>query len=216
MRWYIRRQWSGHRVLCFPSKWSNLLVFFHNGTSANKPSCCMRFCAEYRQCKQDFWPKLFITRCTLFPSSTRRNPMPTIQVIRARYVNQELCLIGKITIDFLWNFFCVFSAFINSLLSESTEVAINQLLTHLPLLRPSNVECKQCYLAAIPELVNQCSKSGLYIEQAQQLLGYTLIHPAITSQDRRSLTQWLRHIEERISSAPPIHSLEEYTNAPIR
>ncbi|XP_043288548.1 protein Smaug homolog 1 isoform X2 [Venturia canescens] len=107
-------------------------------------------------------------------------------------------------------------AFINSLLSEPTEVAINQLLTHLPLLRPGDVECKQCYLAAIPELVNQCSNSGLYIEQVQQLLGYTLIHPAITSQDRRPLTQWLRHIEEKISTSPPINSLEEYTNNSAR
>ncbi|XP_012278862.1 protein Smaug homolog 1 [Orussus abietinus] len=107
-------------------------------------------------------------------------------------------------------------AFINSLLSESTEVAINQLLTHLPLLRPGNVECKQCYLVAIPELVSHCVTTGQYTEQIQQLLSYTLIHPAITSQDRRSLTQWLRHLEERISGTPPIHSLEEYTNTPSR
>ncbi|XP_034947735.1 protein Smaug homolog 1 [Chelonus insularis] len=103
-------------------------------------------------------------------------------------------------------------AFINSLLSESTEVAINQLLAHLPLLRPGNVECKQCYLVAIPELVSHCVSTGQFTEQTQQLLSYTLIHPAITSQDRRSLTQWLRHLEERISGTPPIHSLEEYTN----
>lgn len=107
-------------------------------------------------------------------------------------------------------------AFINSLLSESTEVAINQLLTHLPLLRPGNIECKQCYLVAIPELVSHCVTTGQYTEQTQQLLSYTLIHPAITSQDRRSLTQWLRHLEERISGTPSIHSLEEYTNTSIR
>ncbi|XP_008543271.1 protein Smaug [Microplitis demolitor] len=103
-------------------------------------------------------------------------------------------------------------AFINSLLSESTEVAINQLLAHLPLLRPGNVECKQCYLVAIPELVSHCVSTGQFTEQTQQLLSYTLIHPAITSQDRRSLTQWLKHLEERITGTPPIHSLEEYTN----
>jgi hypothetical protein len=106
--------------------------------------------------------------------------------------------------------------FINSLLSESTEVAINQLLTHLPLLRPGNVDCKQCYLVAIPELVNHCVSTGQYTEQTQQLLSYTLIHPAITSQDRRTLTLWLRQLEERISGTPPINSLEEYTSAPIR
>ncbi|XP_012264559.1 protein Smaug homolog 1 [Athalia rosae] len=107
-------------------------------------------------------------------------------------------------------------AFINSLLSETTETAINQLLTHLPLLRPGNSECKQCYLVAIPELVSHCVSTGQYTEQTQQLLSYTLIHPAITSQDRRSLTQWLRHLEERISGTPPIHSLEEYTTTTPR
>lgn len=106
-------------------------------------------------------------------------------------------------------------AFINSLLSETTEVAINQLLTHLPLLRPGNVECKQCYLVAIPELISHCLTTGQYTEQAQQLLSYTLIHPAITSQDRRSLTQWLRHLEDRISTQPA-HNVEDFANPATR
>ncbi|XP_066589369.1 protein Smaug homolog 1 isoform X2 [Prorops nasuta] len=106
--------------------------------------------------------------------------------------------------------------FVNSLLSESTEVAINQLLTHLPLLRPGNVDCKQCYLVAIPELVSHCISTGQFTEQTQQLLSYTLIHPAITSQDRRSLTLWLRHLEERISGTAPIPNLDEYTNTSTR
>ena len=110
------------------------------------------------------------------------------------------------------------TAFINSLLSESTEVAINQLLTHLPLLRPGNVECKQCYLLVIPELISHCVSTGQYTEQTQQLLSYTLIHPAITSQDRRTLTQWLKQLEDRISNPQPTHNIEEYTNTntPIR
>ncbi|XP_015184329.1 PREDICTED: protein Smaug homolog 1 [Polistes dominula] len=106
-------------------------------------------------------------------------------------------------------------AFIGSLLSESTDVAINQLLTHLPLLRPGNIECKQCYLVAIPELVSHCVSTGQFTEQTQQLLSYTLIHPAITSQDRRSLTQWLKHLEERISGTT-IPNLEEYTSTTTR
>lgn len=109
------------------------------------------------------------------------------------------------------NDFQYFAGFINSLLSEPTEVAINQLLTHLPLLRPGNVECKQCYLSVIPELISHCVSTGQYTEQTQQLLSYTLIHPAITSQDRRTLTQWLRQLEDRISSAP-IHNIDEYTH----
>nr|XP_012229962.1 PREDICTED: protein Smaug homolog 1 isoform X2 [Linepithema humile] len=107
-------------------------------------------------------------------------------------------------------------SYINSLLTESTEVAINQLLTHLPLLRPGNIECKQSYLVAIPELVSHCVSTGQFTEQTQQLLSYTLIHPAITSQDRRSLTQWLRHLEDRISGTPSITGFEDYPNTPIK
>ncbi|XP_023315914.1 protein Smaug homolog 1 isoform X2 [Trichogramma pretiosum] len=103
--------------------------------------------------------------------------------------------------------------FINSLLGESTEVAINQLLTHLPLLRPGNVECKQCYLLVIPELISHCVTTGQYTEQTQQLLSYTLIHPATTSQDRRTLTQWLKQLEERISTSQPNYNAEDYNSS---
>lgn len=106
--------------------------------------------------------------------------------------------------------------YITSLMSESTEIAINQLLTHLLLLRPGNIECKQSYLLAIPELVSHCVSTGQFTEQTQQLLSYTLIHPAITNHDRRSLTQWLRHLENRISGTSPITGLEDYPNTPIR
>lgn len=103
------------------------------------------------------------------------------------------------------------AAYVNSLMSESTEVALTHLLTHLPLLRPGNLECKQAYLVVIPELVSHCVTTGQYTEQTQQLLSYTLIHPAITNQDRRSLTQWLRHLENRISGTTPIN-LEDYAS----
>lgn len=106
--------------------------------------------------------------------------------------------------------------YINSLSAESTEIAINQLLTHLPLLKPGNVECKKSYLVAIPELVNHCVSTGQYTEQTQQLLSYTLIHPAINGQDRRLLTQWLRDLEDRISSTPPISGFEDYPNTQMR
>ncbi|KAL0127172.1 hypothetical protein PUN28_005451 [Cardiocondyla obscurior] len=106
--------------------------------------------------------------------------------------------------------------YINSLTSESTEIAINQLLTHLPLLKPGNVECKKSYLVAIPELVNHCVSTGQYAEKTQQLLSYTLIHPAITTQDRRLLSQWLHTLEDRISSTPPVTNFDDYSNSSMR
>lgn len=101
------------------------------------------------------------------------------------------------------------------MLSETTETAINLLLTHLPLLRPGNVECKQSYFVVIPELINHCVATGQFTEQTQQLLSYTLIHPAFSSHDRRTLSQWLRQLEDKIS-AQPIQNIEEYTNTPLR
>ncbi|XP_011868498.1 PREDICTED: protein Smaug homolog 1 [Vollenhovia emeryi] len=105
--------------------------------------------------------------------------------------------------------------YINSLSSESTETAITELLTHLPLLKAGNLECKNSYLVAIPELVSHCVSTGQYTEKTQQLLSYTLIHPAIDNQDRRLLTQWLKDLEERISNTPPGSGYED-PNTSIR
>lgn len=44
--------------------------------------------------------------------------------------------------------------FVSGLLSESKEVAMTQLLLHLPLLRPGNREAKHCYLAVVPIMLN--------------------------------------------------------------
>ncbi|XP_011301123.1 protein Smaug homolog 1 [Fopius arisanus] len=107
-------------------------------------------------------------------------------------------------------------AFINSLVTEPTDNAIHQLLMHLPLLRPGNAECKRAYLVVIPEILSHALQTPRYTEQTQQLLSYTLIHPAITNQERRSLSQLMKHLQDRISCSPAIHSLDEYTNTPIR
>lgn len=101
-------------------------------------------------------------------------------------------------------------------MSETTKVAIHELLVHLPLLKAGNRECKLAYLNAIPELVNHCVNTGQYTYQAQQLLSYTLIHPAISCHDRRSLSQWLRHLEDRISNTPTLPNMEEYNAVPAQ
>ncbi|XP_011349459.2 protein Smaug isoform X2 [Ooceraea biroi] len=104
--------------------------------------------------------------------------------------------------------------YIGKLIGSDMQQALSKLLLHLPLLNPSNAECKACYLRVIPELVNYCVTTGQFTEQTQQLLSYTLIHPAITSQDRRFLTQWLKDLEDRISSStvPVTCAVEDYSN----
>lgn len=150
----------------------------------------------------------------------RKDKNNEVDTNKSKYINDKNSIIVFVNIENLFNSIinnANFTVYINSLLSETTEVAINQLLTHLPLLRPGNVECKQCYLLVIPELISHCLTTRQYTEQTQQLLSYTLIHPAITSQDRRTLTQWLRQVEDRISNPQPIPNVEDYSNnTPIR
>lgn len=104
-------------------------------------------------------------------------------------------------------------AYINSLSTESKETAVTQLLSHLPLLRPGNEDAKAQYLSLIPKILAHSIAHSVHIEESRQLLSYSLIHPAISSEDRRSLTLWLRQLEDQIHNyalypvAPSITSL---------
>jgi hypothetical protein len=90
-------------------------------------------------------------------------------------------------------------AFINSLCNESKENAVSQLLAHLPLLRPGNMEAKAEYLKIIPKVLAHSIDYGIHIEESRQLLSYSLIHPAINSDERSQFTLWLGHLEERLT-----------------
>lgn len=95
-------------------------------------------------------------------------------------------------------------AYIERLSREPKEQALGQLLGLLPLLSPGNQEAKAAYLSLIPQVLAHAldCRPPLLVEGARQLLSYSLIHPAISSRDdRRLLTLWLRHLEERISAS---------------
>ncbi|CAN7999834.1 unnamed protein product, partial [Ixodes hexagonus] len=95
-------------------------------------------------------------------------------------------------------------AYIERLSREPKEQALGQLLGLLPLLTPGNQEAKAAYLSLIPQVLAHAldCRPPLLVEGARQLLSYSLIHPAISSRDdRRLLTLWLRHLEERISAS---------------
>lgn len=105
-----------------------------------------------------------------------------------------------------------------SQLAESKDSGAADLLYHLPLLRPSNTEAKMQYLSLIPKVLAQAvasagSQQSTALENARQLLSYTLIHPAVTVEERRALTHWLRTLEERLADhhrrpppPPPTHT----------
>lgn len=62
---------------------------------------------------------------------------------------------------------------------------MQQLLLLLPLLRPGNLEAKSRFLAAIPIVLTHSVESGENLSEAKQLISYSLIHPALVSEDRK-------------------------------
>ncbi|XP_055941080.1 protein Smaug homolog 1-like isoform X1 [Argiope bruennichi] len=102
--------------------------------------------------------------------------------------------------------------YISNLSTESKETAVIRLLSHLPLLRPGNEEAKSRYLELIPKILAHSIRHSVHIEESRQLLSYSLIHPAISNEDRCSLTQWLRQLEDRIHNNDVYSSIPSTTN----
>lgn len=88
-------------------------------------------------------------------------------------------------------------AYISALCGEPKEAAVSWLLNHLPLLRPGNNEAKAEYLAILPKVLAHSIENSCHIEESRQLLSYSLIHPAITTEERAQFTAWLSALEEQ-------------------
>lgn len=82
---------------------------------------------------------------------------------------------------------------------------MKNMLFHLPLLHPGNEEAKYQYLSLIPKILAHSIENSVHIEESRQLLSYSLLHPAISDEDRRSLSQWLRHLEDSIHNCSSIY-----------
>ncbi|XP_036367457.1 protein Smaug homolog 1-like isoform X2 [Octopus sinensis] len=89
--------------------------------------------------------------------------------------------------------------YISQLCSESKETAVKQLLSHLPLLRSGNADAKRAYLQIIPQVLSYSIDNRVHIEESRQLLSFSLIHPAITSDERFQFRDWLSFLEERFA-----------------
>uniref|UniRef100_A0A3Q3JC54 Protein Smaug homolog 1 n=1 Tax=Monopterus albus TaxID=43700 RepID=A0A3Q3JC54_MONAL len=83
---------------------------------------------------------------------------------------------------------------------ESKERVISLVLTHLPLLKPGNVEAKGEYMRLLPRILAHTIEHGHHLEESRQLLSYALIHPATSLEDRAALALWLNHLEERAAA----------------
>uniref|UniRef100_A0AAY4AJW9 Protein Smaug homolog 1 n=1 Tax=Denticeps clupeoides TaxID=299321 RepID=A0AAY4AJW9_9TELE len=93
-------------------------------------------------------------------------------------------------------------------LAEPKERVISLVLTHLPLLKPGNVEAKGEYMCLIPKILAHTIEHGRHLEESRQLLSYALIHPATSLEDRSALALWLNHLEERAAARGAGDSLE--------
>lgn len=96
-----------------------------------------------------------------------------------------------------------------------------QLLQMLPLLQAGNEKAKAEYLKLIPEVLSHTIENGVNIEESRQLLSYSLIHPAITHQERANFSKWLGYLEERFTitqirpSGTSIMDSLTYTSMPM-
>ncbi|ODN02875.1 Protein Smaug 1 [Orchesella cincta] len=89
--------------------------------------------------------------------------------------------------------------------TESKESLMRDLLTHLPLLNPKNSDVKSLYLALIPKVLKYVLDHCTLVEEARQLLSYSLIHPAFTTEDRGLFSTWLHQFDQlnnTLSSGP--------------
>ena len=103
------------------------------------------------------------------------------------------------------------AAYIKALCSEPKASAVSSLLAHLPLLRPGNAEAKAEYLAILPKVLAHSIENSCHIEESRQLLSYSLIHPAITPDERAQFTAWLSHLEEQYqNSQQRSHSYDDH------
>ncbi|XP_052273565.1 protein Smaug homolog 2-like isoform X2 [Dreissena polymorpha] len=89
--------------------------------------------------------------------------------------------------------------YISMLQEFPKEKVIQELLVHLPLLHAGNSEAKKEYLAIIPTILAHSIKNSIFIEESRQLLSYSLIHPAITSEERSKFNLWLCQLDESFS-----------------
>ena len=102
------------------------------------------------------------------------------------------------------------TGFLSSLHSQNEEQALTQLLAHLPLLNPGNVEARREYMKLLPKVMLGSSEELDYLDQCRQLLSLALVHPAFPHEDREALTYWLsqldrkqKNISDRSPQRPP-------------
>lgn len=98
------------------------------------------------------------------------------------------------------DFVNLISAFLSELCSKPKDYVVEVLLSHLPLLHADNETAKIQYMTMIPKILQDSMINMLHIDESKRLLSYAVIHPAISSNERRSLASWMQTLEETIKN----------------
>lgn len=99
------------------------------------------------------------------------------------------------------------SMFITSFLSESPQVALSLLLTHLPLLKPSNKDTAKCYLKTIKQVLTEFITPPRKIyNECVEIMSYVYIHPAFTNEDKKSFKHILKQVLNKVTPQNFVHS----------
>ena len=88
-------------------------------------------------------------------------------------------------------------AYLHSLHSETEDVVLGQLLSHLLLLHPGNEKAREEFLRLLPKVLLSSSEEPDYLDHCQQLLSLALVHPAFPQEDRETLTYWRSRLDEK-------------------
>ncbi|KAJ8922856.1 hypothetical protein NQ315_007891 [Exocentrus adspersus] len=97
--------------------------------------------------------------------------------------------------------------FISNFLTESPQVALSLILTHLPLLKPSNRGAARCYLKTIKQVLTEFITPPLKIyNECIEIMSYVYIHPAFTSDDKKSFKHLLKQVLNKVTPQNFIHS----------
>jgi hypothetical protein len=109
------------------------------------------------------------------------------------------------------------SPFLKSLHNTKEEEALGQLLAHLPLLDPGNMEARSGYIKLLTKVMLRSSVELDYLHRCRQLLSLALVHPAFSHMlslgDLESMTKGARRkliesIEELVRRQETLEEIE--------
>ena len=100
--------------------------------------------------------------------------------------------------------------FLSSLLRESKDFAVKQLLMHLPLLNPRNDEARYEYLHLLPKILHHTVEHSVHQEECRQLLSLAVVHPAFPPEERTALHHWLSQLDKSLGVQERIQATNSF------